>query len=252
MNLISPAVSHRSIGLKQSVDTVVIISKSPCPRTSHVSSWRDTAGVSVFIFLFLFSSKLFAQDVVGSGAWLGLDLKHKLSKKWDINFCPQLRTLFSPLQFNSVLLEGGLDYDATKNITLSGFYRADLSVTAIQHRVYADFSFDHKFKKKITGSIRLRAQRQFERANIPDNYLRPKLSFKYKLTKKITPFISGELFYHVYYKGNQFDNFRFETGANLDLKHNRSIKAYYLLDKEFNVKAAGMQHIAGLTFGMEW
>ena len=215
---------------------------------------------SVIRFLFftisfcciLFSEKTIAQEIIGSGAWIGVDLKYKLSKKFDLNFCPQLRTITSPPQFGSLLLEAGLDYDATKNLSASAFYRFDLKPTSFQNRIYVDLSYQHKLTKKFNAELRIRIQRQFERNNLPDNYLRPKFSIKYKLNKKISPFISGELFYHVNYKENEFDDFRFQPGINWELKHNMSLKTYYLLDYEFNVYAPGMQHIAGITLGKDW
>ncbi len=204
------------------------------------------------IFILIDSEKIIAQEVVGSGAWIGIDLKKKLSKKFDFNFCPQLRTIATPAQFGSLLLEAGLEYEVLKKLSASAFYRYDISSTSTQHRLYFDLSGQHKFSKKINTELRIRIQRQFELNNLADNYLRPKLSIKYKLNKKISPFVSGELFYHIYYKGNEFDNFRFQPGINWDLKNNMSIKTYYLLDYEFNVKAPGVQHIAGITFGKDW
>ncbi len=200
----------------------------------------------------LITEKSTAQETIGSGAWLGIDLKYKLSKKFDLNFCPQLRTITTPPQFGSLLLETGLDYDVAKNFSASAFYRFDIKPGAFQNRIYVDLSVQHKLNKKLTAELRVRIQRQFERNNLPDNYLRPKLSIKYKLNKKITPFISGELFYHVNYMGNEFDDFRFQPGINWALKNNMSLKTYYLLDYEFNVYAPGMQHIVGITFGKDW
>ena len=169
-----------------------------------------------------------------------------------MNFCPQLRTITTPPQLGSLLLEAGLDYEVAKKFSASAFYRFDIGSTTIQHRLYFDLAFQHKFNKKFNAELRLRIQRQFEISKISDNYLRPKLSLKYKLNKKISPFISGELFYHIYYKGNEFNDFRFQAGINWELNHNMSLKTYYLLDYEFNVYAPGMQHIAGITFGKDW
>jgi len=206
----------------------------------------------IFCLLFFIPAKTFAQENTGSGVWLGLDLKYKFSKKIDLNFCPQWRSVISPPQFGSLLLEAGLDYSVAKNLTASAFYRYDIKPDAVQQRVYLDLSGQHKFIKKISTELRIRIQRQFGLNKIPVNYLRPKLSIKYKLSKKVSPFISGELFYHLYYKGNEFDNFRFQAGVNWDLKHSMSLKTYYLLDSEFNVYASGRQHIAGITLGKEW
>ncbi len=208
--------------------------------------------ILIFCLLFFIPAKTFAQENTGSGVWLGLDLKYKFSKKIDLNFCPQWRSVLSPPQFGSLLLEAGLDYSVAKNLTASTFYRYDIKLDGQQHRIYLDISGQHKFTKKISGELRVRIQRQFERNNLPDNYLRPKLSIKYKLSKKISPFIASELFYHIYYKGNELDDFRFQSGINWELKHNMSLKTYYQLDYEFNVYAPGVQHIVGITFGKDW
>lgn len=208
--------------------------------------------IVICYFSLFIAEKTIAQEIIGSGAWIGVDIKYKLSKKFDLNFCPQLRTVTTPPQFGSLLLEAGLDYDVAKNFSASAFYRFDIKPASFQNRIYIDLSYQHKLNKKFVAELRLRIQRQFERNSLPDNYLRPKFSIKYKLNKKISPFISGELFYHVNYKGNEFDNFRFQPGINWELKHNMSLKTYYLLDYEFNVNTPGMQHIAGITFGKDW
>ena len=198
-----------------------------------------------------------AQEIIGSGVWLSSELKYKATKKFAINFNQQIREITNPLQVGTLQLEAGVDYDLLKHLTVSGYYRFDLkpdiySPDIIQHRLYFDASVDHKFKKKFTIDFRLRFQKQFQLIKLPNKYLRPKLTFKYKLNKKYSVYADGELFYNLSYLGNQFDNFRAETGIKWDVKHGVSWSAFYLFDRSFNVAPNGYQHILGITFGKEW
>lgn len=207
----------------------------------------------LLFFLHFISFEAYSQETINSGIWLGNNLKIALNKKFDFNFNQQIREIISPLQIGTLQLETGIDYALKKHLIASAFYRFDLkpdiyAAAIIQHRLYFDLGINHKFKKKMTVDFRIRFQQQFQRIKLPNKYLRPKLTLKYKMTKKISFYTDGELFYNIYYLGNQFDNLRLETGMSWGWKHGLSWDFNYLLDKSFNVSPSGFQHIIGINF----
>ncbi len=212
----------------------------------------------LFVFiLFLLNFRTQAQEIIGSGAWFSSELKYKATKKLALNFNQQIREIINPLQVGTLQLEAGVDYDLLKHLSLSAYYRFDLkpdiyAADVMQYRVYFDAGVDHKFKKKFTIDFRLRFQKQFQITKFPNKYLRPKLTFKFKLNKKYSLYTDGELFYNISYLGNQFDNLRWETGIKWDWKHGITWKAFYLFGRSFNVAPNGYQHIGGITFGKDW
>ncbi|MEI7801029.1 MAG: DUF2490 domain-containing protein [Bacteroidota bacterium] len=214
-------------------------------------------GFLILVIPFFVPEKIIAQEIVGSGIWVSSELKYSATKKLDFNFNQQIREIISPIQIGTLQLEAGIDYSVLKHLSVSAYYRFDVKPDiylpdVIQHRIYFDLDVDHKFKKKFTVDFRLRFQKQFQIIKLPSKYLRPKLTFKYKLNKKYSVYTDGELFYNISYLGNQFDDCRWETGVTWDWKHGMSWKASYMLAKSFNVAPPGYQHIFGITFGKDW
>ncbi len=207
----------------------------------------------LLLVLAFYCSSLQAQDITGSGVWFGNDLKYLPSKKIDINFSCEYREVVTPPQFGALLFEPSLDYNFSKHLTLSAGYRFDIRQDYLfRHRSFADISYDAKLVKKISATFRMRYQKDFQIGEFNDNYLRPKLSVKYKLSKKISPFVYGEIFYHLWFKGNQFDDIRISGGINYDFTKKYSVKLYYLNDKEFNVSFPLTQSVIGISFGEDF
>ena len=185
-------------------------------------------------------------QVNDAGIWASINLEKKFSKKVSIHFSEELR-------FNENISELGVffseftgEYQFNKMFSLSGGYRfiqrrrLDDSYS-IRHRYLINLNVKHKFGQ-LAANFRLRYQGQYAdvesspEGKVPETYLRPKLSLKYDLNKKYTPYISGEMFIHMNRPdGVLFDNYRVEAGIDYEITKRSSIDLGYLISKEIEV-----------------
>ena len=143
-------------------------------------------------------------------------------------------------------------------LTLSYEIIDDLSVIIpIRHAI-----FDDKVKNRISlGGIykigmkpfkvkfKTRFQKTHEKNEDPDEVYRNKLYAHYKLSKKLEPFLSYEVFHPANSNDNSLNEYRFSFGTDFDLPRKRSIKLYYQFKVEdLNKKSPDEAHIMGLTF----
>ena len=201
----------------------------------------------VSLTLLLFAQSQVLAQVNDAGLWASVNLEKKFSKKFSIHFSEELR-------FNENISELGLffseltgEYQFSKMVSISGGYRfiqrrrLDDSYS-IRHRYLVNLNIKKKFGQ-VGTNFRLRYQSQYADVEsspdgkVPDNYLRPKLTLKYDLNKKYTPYISGEMFVDLNRPdGILFDNYRVEAGVDYEISKRSSIDLGYLISKEIQVK----------------
>ena len=205
--------------------------------------------ISFFSFFIFSLSNLRAQST-DFATWSAIEINHPFNKKTDFRFTEQLRLNNGSSSYKVSYSDFGLSYKISKHFSVAANYRLNITPIDLQHRFYADVSISQKINK-LSGSFRLRFQKQFEIANNPTNYLRPKFSFKYKLSKQIVPYTAFESGYRIYNKGNRFDFYRIYLGSSFNLNKFMSMDLYYLLSGEFNVNDPSTAHIAGLTLAFD-
>jgi hypothetical protein len=84
---------------------------------------------------------------------------------------------------------------------------------------------------------------------IARDYLRNKITLKYSLTKQVSPYLSGELWYQLNnVSGNEFDSVRYTFGINYDLNKSGAFGFFYLIENEFNVNHPGAQYVFGVIY----
>lgn len=194
-------------------------------------------------------NSMFAQTT-DFGTWTTLELNHSFTKDLSARFSQQLRLEQGSEVFKSTFSDLGLSYKINKHWSVAGDYRLITTPLDLQHRFYADATYSKKFHK-LSLNTRLRYQKQFEVANFPVNYIRPKLSLKYKINKQIVPYTAFESGYRIFYKGNRFDFYRIYLGTSIDLNKMMSVDLYYLFTTEINVTNPGTNHIAGFTLAFD-
>ena len=104
-------------------------------------------------------------------------------------------------------------------------------------------------------TLRERLQTQYVNVNSSENgkvaerYLRNKVTLKYDLGKKYTPFFATELFYQLTNaKGNEFDNVRYTAGFNYEFSKRASLDLFYLINKAFNTNDPVTDYVSGISF----
>ena len=199
---------------------------------------------ALLILLILVAGIAYSQDD-DFGLWFGVDVNHEIIKKMDAEFSGALRTFNNSSQIEETFLEGGLQYNFKKYISLSGSYR-------LTSRVEDDskYYFRHKLflglKATIpSGNFLLSGRAMIQRTTktyIEDEedlsayyYGRLKLRTEYDFPAfPVSPYIYYEPFIPVFSdSGFQIDRNRFSAGAKLKITVKSSLEAEYILQRDF-------------------
>jgi len=212
----------------------------------------------ILFFLLIAIPECFAQ-INDAGLWTSVTLEKKLNRKITLGISEEFRFNENISELSTFFTEAAVEYEFTKAIAISGGYRfinkrrVDDSYSK-RHRFLANLVLKWKFGEFNT-SVRLRYQSQFsdiESSNdgsVPKNYLRTKLSVKYDLDKRYTPFISGETYYHTNNSdGILFDNFRLSAGIEYDFSKKSSAELGYIFDREVNINEPWTNYIIALSW----
>ncbi|MEI6123074.1 MAG: DUF2490 domain-containing protein [Bacteroidota bacterium] len=206
---------------------------------------------------------LFSENMQGqttdAGLWMSLNVEKKITAKLSIALAEEFRMNENMTELGTFFTDVGLTYKINKYIRISGNYRfvnkrrLDDSYSK-RHRYYFDLAFRKRFKP-ITISFRTRFQSQYadifssEDGKIPSYYSRNKLSIKYELNKKLSPYVSVELFSPLKKPYDIFmDNARYCIGLEYALNRMHSLDFFYLFQREYNVKDPMREHIIGVGY----
>lgn len=211
--------------------------------------------ISYILFLFVITQLNCFAQVNDAGLWLTLSAEKKVSQKFSIQLteCLRLNENFSEL--GTSYTEIGANYKIVKGLSIGGAYRFSQKrrvddFYSQRHRYNIDLGYKLKVKN-ISLQFRERFQSQYkdigrsETGLVPSNYFRSKLTVKYDLNKKYTPFISAELFYNI---GNAIDNMRYRAGFDYEFNKYSTLSLYYMIDKEMNVKNPWTSYVIGLSY----
>ena len=201
-----------------------------------------------FLFFLLFSKSLFSADDFESRNTISYGLKLPYSLKLD---CEQsLRLSGKELSFKQTFTELTVSYEIIDDLSV---------IIPIRHAI-----FDDKVKNRIgLGGIykigmkpfkvkfKTRFQRTHEKNEDPDELYRNKIYAHYKLSKKLEPFFSYEVFHPANSNDNSLNEYRLSFGIDFDLPRKRSIRLYYQFKiEDLNKKSPEDVHIMGLTFSL--
>jgi len=201
-----------------------------------------------FLFFLLFSKSLFSADDFESRNTISYGFKLPYSLKLD---CEQsLRLSGKELSFKQTFTELTVSYEIIDDLSV---------IIPIRHAIFND-----KVKNRISlGGIykigmkpfkikfKTRFQRTHEKNEDLDELYRNKLYVHYKLSKKLEPFFSYEVFHPANSNDNSLNEYRFSFGTDFDLPGKRSIKLYYQFKiEDLNKKSPEEVHIMGLTFSL--
>lgn len=210
-------------------------------------------------FVLLSASKSTSAQVKDAGLWLSLNAEKKITSKLSATLSQEFRMNENITELGTAFTEAGIEYKIFKK----GF--VGLSYRFIQKRKVDDFyslrhriNVDAGYRFKVTRmslTVRERFQTQYSDVNtspeghIPEYYLRSKLTFKYNLEKKYTPFMAAELFYQLNNaKGNEIDNIRYSAGFDYEINKLHSLEVFYLINKEVNVNDPWTEYIIGIGY----
>ena len=192
-----------------------------------------------FSFLTLILPSCSQAQIDDVGVWFGITLQTKITRQLEGSITEQLRFRNDATRINLLLSDIGFDYSVNKKLKVGFHYRFIKSnrgnYYSSRHRISADITWKEKIDF-ITITLRERIQEQFsdyysiETGNIPVWVLRSKLTVKFDINKKYSPYLSGEIYYlldnAVNAKG--ITRFRYETGINYDFNRVHSINPFII------------------------
>lgn len=177
----------------------------------------------------------------------GVKLSFKPLKDVKISFSPELR-FNNTLQFDQYLLEGAIEYQPIKRITLGTSYRFTGNKTGSgdyeNKNKYALFIEANRKIKRFTPSLKMSYTNSADDEN-NSHFLRYKASIDYNIRKsKFTPEISIEAFQDL--GDNNWYKMRYSTGIDYKISKNNSIGIDYKLD--YYMHAYRNKHIVSIGY----
>ncbi len=173
------------------------------------------------------------------GLWLGVAIQKQLTRQLEGSLGEQLRLNHDVTTINQLLTDVGLAYAVTKKLKVGLNYRFINSnqdnYYSKRHRFYMDVSYKEK-AGSVTFTLRERIQSQFndyyssETGKVPVWTLRSKLTSKFDIEKKYSPYLSGEIYYLIdnAKEIEGYSRYRIETGINYDFNRIHSVNPYIL------------------------
>ena len=164
-------------------------------------------------------------------SWTSIGVETKLPYSLNLEFEQGLRLKEQLATFKQTFFEASLSYKVFGGLRIFIPFRYAIFEDKIKQRLSFGGSYKYNFKP-VSLKHRTKFQRIYENGELPDDLIRNKFSIKYRLNKKIEPYVSGELF-HLYNTGNdQLDQYRVSLGVTVDLPGKKSIKIFYIYKKE--------------------
>ena len=182
-----------------------------------------------YFLLYLFIQYSFGID--DTHTWTSIGFEKKLPHSLSLEFEQELRIKDRLSTFSQTISEVSLSYKVIDGLNISIPYRYAVFDDKIKQRLSLGVSYKYSLKP-ISLKYRAKLQRSYEKDKIPEQLIRNKFILQYKLSKKIEPFLSGELFHKFNKSNNELDEYRVSFGLAVDLPRKSSIKIFYIFKKE--------------------
>ena len=218
--------------------------------------------LSIFLVACI-SGVISAQDD-DHGIWLGVTVKHGLTKKIDLEFSGSVKTFSNVSQVDQTFLEGTIDYTFNKYLSVAGAYRfvnslEDDDQYHFRHRVALDLK-----GKLPAGRFTLSTRARFQRTEL--NYIeelgdpvakyygRIKFKSSYDFSSfPLTPYLYYEPFLPMF-TGEEFKlaRNRFAAGVVLKISRKSSFETEFIFQRDYNKKNISDIQILSLNYTLKF
>ena len=164
-------------------------------------------------------------------SWTSIGFETKLPYSLNLEFEQGLRLKEQLSTFKQTFSEALLSYKVFDGLRIFIPFRYAIFEDKIKQRLSFGGSYKYNLKP-VSLKHRTKFQRIYENGEFPDDLIRNKFSIKYRLNKKIEPYVSGELFHLYNTENDQLDQYRVSLGVAVDLPGKKSIKIFYIYEKE--------------------
>jgi hypothetical protein len=193
--------------------------------------------------------------------WENIYLEKNLTQRWAGHLNEEGRLTDNFTSPNYVYVDFGLTYKVNKHIHCTAAYvpiakKLVTGFTSFRHQMYVDVVFKFKFHH-FTIYDRQMFQNQYNDVlhsrdwDIPNYYLRNKITVKYKTKSRLTPYMAEELYYewdNHKKNSNQIDRLRYYAGLFYRFDGINELEAYYLIEPHYHVNNSSTNWIVGLGF----
>ena len=171
-------------------------------------------------------------------SWTKISFEKKLPHSFKLELAQGLRLKGQLSTFNQAFFEVSLSYKDSNGLRINIPYRYTIFEDKIKHRLSFGALYQYSFEP-VSLKYHIKFYRLYENGEphgedgaLLGDLIRNKFTFKYKLGKKVNPYISGELFHLYNTNYDQFDEYRVSFGISLDLPGKNSMKIFYIFKKE--------------------
>ena len=217
-----------------------------------------TPGYFLVFLLILVGNSLCAQ-VNDAQLWLSVNLEKKITPALAILFTQELRLNENMTETGTIFSDLGLNYRFSKRFKAGASYRftlkRQLDDTYERKSSWYLEGFYREKLNPVSMVLRLRYQSRYaeastsEKAGIPENHLRTKLTIKYDLNKKFEPYLYGEAFFQTCMPASQsFDQLRLCAGIEYTFNRMHMIDLHYLFCRQYNAVNPETDYVIGLGF----
>ena len=182
-----------------------------------------------YLLFFLFIQSSFG--IEDTQSWTSIGFEKILPHSLTFEFEQEFRLKDQLTTFSQTFSEVSLSYKVIDGLNIGIPYRYTVFEDKTKQRLSLVVSYKYSLKP-ISLKYRAKLQRSYEKDKIPEQLIRNKFILQYKLSKKIEPFFSGELFHQFNTNNNQLDEYRVSFGLAVDLPRKSSIKIFYIFKNE--------------------
>jgi hypothetical protein len=190
---------------------------------------------------------IFSQKSNDAQFWENIYIENDLTQRWAIHINQEGRITNNFSTPNYIYLDLGLTYKINKHIHCSVAYvpiakKLETGFVSLRHQLYIDAVVRYKFGNFIVYDRQM-LQNQYNDIlhssdwNIPDYYLRNKVTVKYKTDNRFIPYAAEEVYFewnnHIA-NSNHIDRMRFFAGCFYKIDNINELEAYYLVEPHFH------------------
>ena len=202
-----------------------------------------------YFLLYLFIQYSFGID--DTHTWTSIGFEKNLPHSLSLEFEQELRIKDRLSTFSQTFSEVSLSYKVIEGMNISIPYRYAVFENKIKQRLSLEVSYKYSFNP-IGMKYRAKFQRSIEEEKILEDLFRNKFIIEYKLSKKIEPYFSGELFHICNTDNNSLDEYRVSIGIEINLPRKNSMNIFYTVKKEdISTSSPDDIYVFGLSYSFK-
>jgi hypothetical protein len=214
-------------------------------------------GIILLLILVLAGNNLRSQ-VNDAQLWLSANLEKKVTPVFSVLFTEEVRLDENITEVGTTYSDIGITYRFLKKFKAGASYRFTSKrrlddTYAKFNSWYVEGYYREKFKP-VSLIFRARYQSRYaeafssEKAAIPRNHFRTKLTVKYDLHRKFEPYVYAETFFRLGTPMQSFDQLRLCAGIEYSFNRMHMVDVHYLFCREYNAVNPETDYIVGLSY----